>query len=274
MAEQLLVDGQWSQSVPADDRGLAYGDGVFRTLRVTAGIPLAWDIHMQRLAHDCAQLQLPVPDAKCLADDAARLFADKRDGVLKIMMTRGSGGRGYMPPADSGRRIVSAHPLPVHVSAAPLDMDRSPIVLASQPRLAGVKHLNRLEQVLARAECARSSQPDAFMCDGDGWLIATTMRNLFFQDSNGHWLTPALTQAGIIGATRQQLMAVLERAGTTAHEIDVGVSSLTTMRAAIACNSVGGVVAVHRMADVRFADSDAACAYCRRLMEAEWGSRA
>ncbi len=267
MADTILVDGEWQDHLPADDRGLAYGDGVFRTLRVAAGKPLAWDVHLQRLAHDCERLFLPVPSKAVLADDVGRLFANSNDGVLKIMVTRGSGTRGYTPSGANGRRILSAHPLP---EALPLEhslaLDRSPVVLAQQPRLAGVKHLNRLEQVLARDECRHDRVEDAFMCDADGRIICTTMRNLLFVDNKGEWLTPALTRAGIIGATRQQVTSALSAAGQAVHEVDIDLARVDKCVGAIACNSVSGVLPVSRIGSREFSDSEKACEYVRNLM--------
>lgn len=266
MADGYLIDGAQYAQVPADDRGLAYGDGVFRTLAVSRGVPQAWDVHMQRLAHDCQCLNLAVPNADLLAAEAGRLFAQS-DGVLKIIITRGSGGRGYTPPAGQVRRILSAHAMPPHAhTPAPIDLVCSSVTLGAQPALAGVKHLNRLEQVLARAECEQQGQPDAAMYDAEGRIIATTMRNLLFQNTNGDWLTPALTRSGVAGATRQRLMNALAAAGTPVREHDIWRDDITDMRAVVACNSVGGVVAVRAIDGHVPTQSETARALCDRLL--------
>lgn len=270
MADAILVDGEWRDTLPADDRGLSYGDGVFRTLRVAAGRPLDWSVHLERLAHDCARLGLTAPTSAELAADAGRLFSRPRDAVLKIIVTRGSGGRGYAPPRAGNRRIVSVHGLPIHAQNPPgaLSLERSPIQLAQQPLLAGIKHLNRLEQVLARAECERLGQADAIMCTDDDRVIGTTMRNLFFRDANGRWYTPSLEHAGIAGATRQRLMAALANAGNPVALTHIAYDALDHMSAALACNSVGGVAAVSRIGHHAPAQSGPAAAYCRKLLEA------
>jgi len=269
MAEKTLIDGNWCDHVPADDRGLAYGDGVFRTVRVERGVPEAWPVHMQRLAHDCKRLGLPAPDAAQLAAEVDTLFADGDDGVLKIIISRGSGGRGYTPPDDSARRVLSAHALPSHADdATPIELGCSSVLLAAQTALAGVKHLNRLEQVLARAECQRQKKMDALMCDAHGRVIATTMRNLLFRDHVGRWLTPALTRNGVAGATRQRLMTALAADGMPVIERDIGRAELVDMQAAVACNSVGGVVAVSSIDGHVPEQSQAAGALCDRLLQA------
>ncbi|WP_353249046.1 aminodeoxychorismate lyase [Salinisphaera sp. T31B1] len=266
MADSMIIDGERADRVPGDDRGLAYGDGVFRTLRVDHGNIQAWAVHIQRLAHDCARLSLPAPDTQRLRGESEALFANGRSGVLKIMITRGSGGRGYTPPAGSVRRIVSAHPLPESVPGT-LVLERSPVILAEQPRLAGVKHLNRLEQVLARQECEHAGVSDAFMCDSAGRIVSTTMRNLVFLQTDGEWVTPALARAGIIGATRQRLMTALGSAGTRVHERDVNLADLGRYCAAVACNSVSGPIPVERLGGQRFESSDSAREYLQALMK-------
>lgn len=270
MAETCLVDGVAVAQIPADDRGLAYGDGVFRTLRVRGGVPEAWPDHMIRLAHDCAALDLECPGQDTLAAEARTLFPAGGDGVLKILVTRGSGGRGYTPPDSGSRRIVSAHALPAHASDVPpaLTLERAAITLGTQPVLAGVKHLNRLEQVLARAECARLGHADAFMCGDDERIVATTMRNLLFRDERGDWQTPLLDRAGVMGVTRTRVMRALAAAGTPVVERDIPLVDVTRMSAVVACNSVGGIAAVASLHGWRMPDSASAAADCRRLLEA------
>ena len=269
MASEVLVDGEPCGAIPADDRGLAYGDGIFRTVRIARGRPLAWDEHQARLAHDCAALSLPAPDRNVLERDLRALFPNEQDGILKIIISRGSGGRGYAPPHDSARRIVSAHALPAHAHGEPaaLTLRRSPIALACQPRLAGVKHLNRLEQVLARAACDERGDADAWMADSEGFVVATTMRNLFFVDANDAWHTPAITRAGIIGATRQRLIRALGRSGITLHERDIRPDELGQFGAALACNSVGGVAPVNALDGRALTYSERAAVWARGIIE-------
>ena len=269
MDERVRVDGHAMSAVPVGDRGLAYGDGIFRTLRIEAGRALAWSEHWRRLQHDCAALGLGTPAETDIHDDIRALFGDADYGVCKIMVTRGSGGRDYMPPTPPRlRRIVSAHELPAHARGvpAPLALARCSIELAIQPRLAGIKHLNRLEQVLARAECDARGQADAWMADAEGFVIATTMRNLFFIDADGEWYTPRLARAGIIGATRQRLWRKLEQAGRRVSERDIRPSDLSGCSASVACNSVGGVVAISHLDGRALDQSESAAEYARSLL--------
>ena len=269
MDECVRVDGRPVAEIPVGDRGLAYGDGIFRTIRIESGRPLAWSEQWRRLVHDCTALGLGTPLEAEISADIEALFDNATHGVCKIMITRGSGGRGYMPPrTPTPRRIVSAHELPAHAygTPEPIALARSSVALAIQPRLAGIKHLNRLEQVLARTECDNRGLADAWMADSQGFVIATTMRNLFFVDSRGRWLTPSLTRAGIIGATRQCLWRALDGAGEAVAESDIRPHALTDCRGAIACNSVGGVVAVSHFDGVALADSETLARYARKLL--------
>lgn len=265
----ILIDGMPGDRVSAADRGLNYGDGVFRTVRVSAHEPVAWATQMATLAHDCRRLRLPVPHADTLYGEARRLFAGRSDGVLKIVITRGSGGRGYAPPqASDPVRIVSAHPTPP--ADAVLDLAESSIRLARQPALAGVKHLNRLEQVLARRECAENGWRDALMLDCAGYVIGTTMRNVVLV-SRGQWLTPALCHAGVAGATRRRIMAALAGAGRPVTQAGLTLSDCYAAQAMMACNSVSGVTPVRRLGTHEFRDSLETAAYCRDALNATLG---
>lgn len=272
MDSRWLIDGRAAPDLPADDRGLAYGDGVFRTLRLRSGRIEAWPLHLTRLRDDCARLTLELSADNTLVSDMQRLIDETgvRDAVLKILITRGSGGRGYTPPETPvSRRLVSIHALPdhAHVEPRPLTLGWSPVELARQPLLAGIKHLNRLEQVLARADCQRRGVADVVMRDSDGWLIATTMRNLMFRTVDGHWHTPTLDQAGVRGVTRERLSLALAAAGTLVAESGIAGADLPCYDVALACNSIAGVAAITRIGHIEFSKSDEAARGCRRLLQ-------
>lgn len=259
---RIRVDGTATDAVPADDRGLAYGDGVFRTLVVEAGQPVAWTAQYERLVADCERLALIRPREDDLLADLDAVFPDASSGVGRITVTRTGSGRGYGPPSDAGsRRIVVGSPLPGRPANRVLGLDVSDIELGLQPAFAGVKHLARLEQVVARAACQRAEAADAAMCDSGGRLICTTMRNLMFVDADGHWATPSLTRAGVAGATRARVMAALAGAGESIIEADLGLADLDRYVGAIATNSVTGVSAVTRIGDSVF-DQSGALAEC------------
>ena len=200
-----LVNGIAGDAVSVRDRGLAYGDGVFRTFPLRAGKPVLWQRQYAKLAHDCAALKIECPAAAAFERDLALIAATEPDCVVKIIVTRGDSARGYAPPAEpSPTRVVISSPLPqypAHYQEHGVRVHLCRIRLAPQPALAGIKHLNRLENVLARAEWNDATIAEGLMCDADDNVIGGTMSNLFLA-SGGKLLTPQLTRCGVSGVMR------------------------------------------------------------------------
>ena len=239
----ILVNGLPADQVDARDRGLAYGDGVFRTLRVQAGEPLWWADHTAKLAADAAALKIGCPDEAVLREDVRRVAAGG-EGVVKLILTRGAGARGYAPlPGLPVTRIVLASPLPPHAGAdAPTEVRARwcTLQLARQPRLAGIKHLNRLEQVLARAEWDDPAIFEGILCDDTGAVISGVMSNLFLA-KGGQLFTPDLGACGVAGVARQRLLRGAESAGWTVHVGRLARDAILDADEVMLCNSLIGV---------------------------------
>jgi len=248
----IFVNGQCADTVSALDRGLAYGDGVFRTLRTHAGQPLWWCDHYAKLAADCAALALACPDEAGLRAEVCQV-AEAGEGIAKIMLTRGAGARGYAPPQDHAcTRIVLSAPLPSHAHPnAPVDIHARwcTLRLARQPRLAGIKHLNRLENVLARAEWDDPAIFEGVLCDDSGAVIGGVMSNLFWI-KDGELFTPDLSQCGVAGVARTRLMRAAARLGIRTHIDRVSPAAILAADEVTICNSVIGVRRVARLDDV------------------------
>ncbi|HXF66053.1 MAG TPA: aminodeoxychorismate lyase [Burkholderiales bacterium] len=263
----ILVNGAPAESVAATDRGLAYGDGVFRTLLVREGRPLCWARHYRRLAHDCAALALPAPEERLLREELARAAPRAGEWVAKIIVTRGSGPRGYAPPpSPEPTRIVSVSPAPRY----PADLAREGVRLhlcetrlALQPRLAGIKHLNRLENVLARAEWSDPGVPEGLMLDAEGNAIGGTMTSLFIVE-NGSLVAPRLDRCGIAGVTRERVMEAAQARAVACREERVPFARLLAAEEVLLVNSVVGAWRVRECAGRKWAK--AAVAACVR----EW----
>jgi len=203
------ADGFDVSAVPANDRGLLDGDGVFRTLRIERGWPWAYPQQVATLQRDAARLSLnPAPNlSECLLEDIAEL-AGADSGVLRVTLTRGSGPRGYAAPVDAqSRRLVSftpgRAPLGTAIGTA-LGVAATPLSISSA--LAGVKHLGRLDQVLAASEVMPEAVFDRLMLDGKGALVCGTRCNVFLR--HGDVLhTPALDRAGVAGVMRTRILA-------------------------------------------------------------------
>ncbi|MFN4284247.1 MAG: aminodeoxychorismate lyase [Alphaproteobacteria bacterium] len=218
----MLIDGVPGDAIQIMDRGLAYGDGVFRTLAVSGGVPEFWPQHMAKLAADCARLAIPAPDAAALAADARALLAGADRAVLKFIVTRGVGGRGYKPPdAPQPTRVALRAAYPAY---GPELAERGVVMrlcetrLGQQPRLAGVKHLNRLEQVLARAEWSDPEIAEGLMLDADGRAIEGVMSNLFVVKGS-EVVTPDLARCGVAGMTRELLLESARIADVTLEDV-------------------------------------------------------
>ncbi|MEQ8798202.1 MAG: aminodeoxychorismate lyase [Salinisphaeraceae bacterium] len=251
----MRVHGGTPEAVDPMDRGLHYGDGVFRTLRMAGGLPIAWPFHVARLVHDCERIGLSAPEPDVLAADVASLFADGGDGILKILVTRGVGGRGYTPPstAEACCRLYrfgpAAHP-PEHADSG-IILGHSSVALGCQPALAGIKHCNRLEQVLARRECADQGWPEALMGTADGRLVCGTMSNLFAVIDDVV-VTPAIVDAGVIGATRQRLIGACRHDDRPVMEIDVHAAMLERASEVFVCNSAMEIWPVRQWAQQHY----------------------
>jgi 4-amino-4-deoxychorismate lyase len=238
----LLVNGRPSTPVDASDRGLLYGDGVFRTLRVRGGRPLNWECQYRLLARDCAMLGIACPAQAVLREEVAAVAPG--DAIAKIVVTRGPAGRGYAPPDDAvPTRIVSAHPPPAaddDASRQGVRVRRCALVLAQQPRLAGVKTLNRLENVLARAEWCDPAIREGLLADAQDRLVEGTMSNVFL-GLDGRLVTPDLSRCGVAGAQRERIMDLASAAGIPAGIRDVAFAELAGAGEVFIANSVIGL---------------------------------
>jgi 4-amino-4-deoxychorismate lyase len=240
------------ESFALNDRGLAYGDGVFETLLVHTGEPVWWDEHWQRLLRGADVLKIPAPNEAIVRNACQVMLANHADCVLKIILTRGSGGRGYAAPDNPEPRIIiSVHPVPIKIQE-PVTLRWCDTTLARQPLLAGIKHLNRLEQVLARNEWQDKHIFDGLMCDTENNVVCATSANVFVK-IQGQWLSPKIDQAGIAGIARAWVFKQLPNA----QEAHLSRLDVEQAEAIFICNAVRGILAIKRLGNVEFpADQD------------------
>lgn len=215
------VDGEPGATVPTDDRGLLYGDGLFETLVWRDGRLRFFDLHWQRLAQGCDALGLPRPERAPLARElCAAADAAPGDALLRLTLTRGSSTqRGYAPPSrPQPRRVLARHPLEAPDAAPrPFRVMLSPVVAGLAPALAGFKHLNRLENVMARAQLAGSGCDEALLLDAGGLLVGGTMSNLFAL-LDGVLVTPGIVASGIRGVMRAVVLREAAALGVETRE--------------------------------------------------------
>lgn len=238
-----LINGIASDAIGLRDRGLAYGDGVFRTFPIRDGKPVLWHRQYGKLEHDCRALGIACPPAETLEREMALL--DATDCVVKIIVTRGESARGYAPPSPPGMptRIIISSPLPELRVTNARDGVRAHLCrlrLSAQPALAGIKHLNRLENVLARSEWSEPDIAEGLMCNAAGNVIGGTMSNVFII-KNGALITPSLAECGVAGVMRQLLMELAKAHAIPVKIIDVSLDELFAADEVFVVNSLIGL---------------------------------
>lgn len=243
-ANLILVDGQPADSLPAMDRGLMYGDGVFRTLKLLDGEPVWWPEQMAKLATDAARLGIACPPAEIWQQDLAQLAARWPTAAIKLILTRGVGNRGYAPPKMAeARRIMVAGSLPAWSAAlwqTGVNVRRCELRLGRQPKLAGIKHLNRLENVLARAEWDNPGIHEGILLDEDDQVISGVSSNVFIY-RDGELLTPRLDRCGVAGVARARLLEQAAVHGLRVREAAFNWAALLAADEVLLTNSLIGV---------------------------------
>ncbi len=283
------VAGDRIGDVLAESRGLAYGDGLFETMRAHRGAIHWWSAHWARLEHGAERLGIRLPSQTRVEAERDVVLRNAPDAVIKLMLIRGSGGRGYAPDRDAAPLWwLSAHPLPSPPSlSSAVRLRWCETRLSAQPRLAGLKHCNRLEQVLARAEwdaLARlsdtglgetdSGDTDAAACDDGlmrdeaGAVIAVTSANLFVYrhaggNDEGAWCTPRLDRCGIAGICRGWALMALN-----AREATLSPEDVESADAVFLCNAVRGILPVAQLGARRWSRHPALTEAQRRLAAA------
>ncbi|CAD6878080.1 Aminodeoxychorismate lyase (EC 4.1.3.38) [Methylomonas albis] len=246
----FLLNGEHRHCVDVSDRGFQYGDGLFETIEVLQGKPLFFDRHLKRLAAGCQRLLIPMPDTALLDTEARQLCESSERAVLKLMVTRGSGGRGYRQPEQIiPTRLFSLYPYPDYPQQFQTDGISARFCtqrLAINPSLAGIKHMNRLEQILARAEWQDDSIQEGLMLDIQDRVVEGTMSNLFIVKS-GSLYTPLLGQCGVAGIVRELIMAFAQRIKLPLFEQTIDQVAVLQADELFVSNSVIGIWPIKRL---------------------------
>ena len=238
----MLINGVEQSMVPADDRGLLYGDGLFETIAFVDGQAPLWPLHMQRLQASCARLFLPKPDVEVLAAECAQLVAHPIRCVVRITITRGCGGQAYRPPeSPEPNRILIRRAFPSIQSQ--VSMLRSSIALHQSTALSGIKHLNRLEQVLIARECQAHGVDEALVCDDAGFVVEGLSSNILIEQG-GELISPGSHPAVVAGVG---LAWLKEQPDVDLIERPFSVDELSDDAAIWVINSVAGLRAVTQL---------------------------
>lgn len=240
----ILVNGVQSADISALDRGLAYGDGLFETLAVVDKRILNWPKHVERLQRGCSTLDIPQPDISVLEEEIDEVISGFNRSVVKVIVTRGNGGRGYTPLAISkATRIVYRHEWPEGY----VEREKSGITvciaehrLSRNSQLSGLKHLNRLDQVLASIELNQSRADEALMLDTRNFVIEATRSNLFMV-RDGRLYTPDLEFCGVAGVMRSLIMEISEDLRLKPQEMNLSIGELFQADEIFLCNAIAGI---------------------------------
>lgn len=249
MTPECWIDGQPAEGLPITDRGLHYGDGLFETMAVKGGRIARLGMHLERLREGCARLRMPALDDMLLNRELESAARGQTKAVLKLMVTRGS-GRGYRPPVDiSPSRVLLRYPwpdYPLEWSEQGIELRVCHTRLSVNPLLAGLKHMNRLEQVMARAEWSDGPQ-EGLMLDTEDRVIEGTMTNLFASPAPGQLLTPELGQSGVAGVMRRHIIEQAGQMGVRIEAREISLVELMDQQELFMCNSIIGIWPVRRI---------------------------
>ena len=238
-----LVDGKPGRVDPRD-RGLAYGDGLFETMAAVAGGVRWIEHHLDRLAEGCRRLAIPLPDRNVLRREIDAVCPATGRAVVKLLVTRGASARGYAPPDDpQATRIVGKARWPAHPASyytQGIELRTLKLRLGESPLLAGIKHLSRLEQVLARVELNDLSAQEGLLLDTSGFVVGGTASNLFAV-SGTTLLTPALKRCGVSGVMRRVVLETCGQLDLSAKEADLAPEALGEADELFLTNAVFGI---------------------------------
>jgi 4-amino-4-deoxychorismate lyase len=237
----MIVNGLEQQQIAIADRGFQYGDGCFTTMAFRNGCFELFNPHIKRLKLACKTLHIDFDKWAELEHCIVESIKPFVDCVIKVIITRGEGGRGYSPDgAVNPNYIITHHTIPQYYTSwqtKGIKLTVSPIQLACQPLLAGIKHLNRLEQVLIKQSLAQTDYLDAVVCDFQQKIIESSVGNIFWYKDNV-WYTPDLTESGVEGVMRNHVLAIMREKNLRCQVVKQDISVLFSAQELFICNSL------------------------------------
>ncbi|MCG8710129.1 aminodeoxychorismate lyase [Brenneria sp. 4F2] len=245
----LWINGQLQEQLAVSDRGTQFGDGCFTTARVRDGQVVWLDRHLARLQLAAERLKLSFNNWSLLQQEMNLAAQGRRDGIVKVILTRGHGGRGYSSQGcDHPTRILIQADYPAHYAQwreRGISLSLSSVTLARSRLLAGIKHLNRLEQVLIRIDLDQRSTEEALVLDTSGALVECCAANIFWRKGERVY-TPDLSYAGVDGVARQHIISLLADSGFELHIVTEPVDTLADADEVIICNALMPIIPVNQ----------------------------
>lgn len=250
-----LLNGESKHAIDIADRGFQYGDGLFETIEVLNGIPVFLSQHLHRLFQGCHRLLIPAPDKEMLIKEAFLLAHESPRAVLKLIITRGCGGRGYRQPETIiATRLFSLHPFPDYSDSYQQQGISAKYChhrLGINPGLAGIKHMNRLEQIIARAEWNSPAIQEGLMMDVNGNVIEGTMSNVFLVKENSLY-TPCVKQCGVEGVIRNIVILIAKKNKMHVVEKNINKEELYAADELFLTNSIIGIWPIKQLEMQRY----------------------
>tara|TARA_B100000315_G_C14457273_1_gene532018 strand:+ start:136 stop:951 length:816 start_codon:yes stop_codon:yes gene_type:complete len=246
------VNGKLSNSIDVRDRALHYGDGVFETIAVKKSIMEFWKEHYQRLVKGCKTIKIKCPAENFLKKEINKFIKKikKEKFVLKIIISRGVGGRGYNPPRNTKpTRILGIYNWPKYPQInfkTGIKIGICETRISKQPYLSKIKHLNRLEQIIARSEWKSEKIFESIMLDSSENVIEGTMSNIFGVKKNIFY-TPIIKFTGVEGVMREVILKLLEKNKKRFVIKKIKLKELLKYEEIFICNSVFGILPVKQI---------------------------
>lgn len=241
----IICHDKSSTPVPLNDRSFNYGDGFFTTILTQHKRTILLDYHLKRLKQAAEVLGFGQVDWDKLVQ-SLRAMVTAQPSVIKVLVSRGAGGRGYSPAGLSPLIYLTAADYPTFYQGwrdNGIQLGISPIQLGLNPLLAGLKHCNRLEQVLIKKALDKQTYQDVMVCDLTGCVVECSASNLFWQ-TDGQWFTPTIDVAGVDGVMRQFLIDNILGL-TSTKKVKQTPAALHQASSVFICNSLMGIVPVH-----------------------------
>lgn len=254
---EILINGEANTTIDVLDRGLQYGDGLFETMAVRDGQIHLWDAHWERLTNGCEQLSIALPDKDIVEKEISLLTENnnKEKYVIKLIVTRGIGNRGYAySDGQNTTRIISNHSWPDYPEKNQIDgvnVCYCATTLSENEKLAGIKHLNRLEQVLARNEWNTDEYQEGLMLTREGNVVDGTMSNIFSIKDN-MLFTPDLSLCGVSGVMRKTVIKYSKELGIPAYEKTFTKNELELADELFLTNSLFGIWPIRQLGKTQY----------------------
>ena len=251
------INGKLTNKISIEDRAVQYGDGVFETIAVKENLLEFWKEHYQRLSKGCKVLKIKCPSEVFLKKEISKFLKKikKKKFILKIIISRGIGGRGYNPPKKTkSTRILGAYNWPNYPERnfkKGIKMDICKTKLAMQPHLSEIKHLNRLEQIIARSEWQSKNISESIMLDFNDNVIEGTMSNIFGVKKNVFY-TPVIKFSGIEGVMRNEILKLLKKNKEKYKVKKIKFKEFLNFEEIFICNSIFGIWSVRQILKKKF----------------------